>query len=412
MTGQQIHYASLQNEIKDYEAKNGGRIALDSPLMQQLNSAKTSAQSATVVFNNLNAKATGLGLDLNGSEITGGIASQNGVLASLQHSAQQWHKANPSAPASANPFNALIDRTNGNLKQLQHLLTNNNLQEDLNNRSILKSELDFTLPANLVFHETSADAAAYNQAYNTFFVNHKSAISDPDVAKQLAEAVGGKNIDLVKGGENEVEKAIAKEHTSIADRSLLQQGVDLTGEAWGASPSRLADNLQSELKSLQHLEASRGKMSADAYDAAYVKIMGNFSTVTGVESAQEQHTDQIFSTVQDIGRDALIAVVAMSVATATLGVGVAALGVIGGVLASTAAGGAVGFIAGQAVTAGQNFETIHEGGNVEANSGISMVTTLTVISGMVTSQARNEVKPNSIPATMRSLPLARPPAQA
>jgi len=127
------------------------------------------------------------------------------------------------------------------------------------------------------------------------------------VAQQLAALKSPDEKVDVQQGLKELGQDASDEHKALGDRSLLQKGADMIGGWFGADRSQLDTTLTNDQAALQKLQGEKNQMSAQDYNAAYLKIMGNLGPQYDTMYQNERNTDKNWSTAQDVVRDVAIA---------------------------------------------------------------------------------------------------------
>ena len=227
------------------------------------------------------------------------------------------------------------------------------------------SSFKLTLPSNLLNAQSAADQDALNAKWNDFFSHQKLPLTDSTIAQQLQALQAGEKADETVGIQ-EIQADLAVENKMLADRSLLEQG-------WDAASHHHSDTktyLNEQLHALQDLQQNKSNMSAADYNDKYLQIMGNVSTRFGVLSEKQHNTSKDWQTAENVVETAAAATAAIVVTTVTAGTGA-------GAGAAILAGTVAGFATQQSFAAAQNLVTASEGGDVNDNSQVSLLTPLT-----------------------------------
>jgi type III HopA1-like effector protein/LysM domain-containing protein len=326
-------------------------VAPSTPLGQQITRAQAGVSSANLVANNLDANTGKLLADYNVSQQTGTVTVLQQALADADASG-----ADPASPGFA--------RLSGALTQAQQDLKTTQQQQALAQYQLTNSQFRLTVAANLLNPQTAADQEALSQAYESFFAKHPGALTDGQVAQQLAALKGPNEKMDIQQGLDELKQDASAERTALGDRSLLQKGADWTGGLFGANRSRLETTLKHDKAALQDLQGKKNQMSAQDFNAAYLKIMGNLGTQYSTMFKNERDTDSNWSTAQEVVRDVAIAGVATVVTIASAGTATPLVAIGLGTLAGVGTA--------EGIDTAQNASTVFSGGNVNDNSHISL----------------------------------------
>jgi len=368
---QSIELARLQQQL------GLACAAPNSPLGKQVAQAQANAASANLVANNLDNYTGKLLADYN-------VSQQKSTVTALQQAVSnaQASEANPASsllltgyafspqegPVTANPASPDLAKLSGALTAAQQDLKAAQQQQALAQYQLSNSQFELTLPANLLDPQTETDKKARSQAYDSFFKQHPGTLTDGQVAQQLAALKSPDEKVDVQQGLKELGQDASDEHKALGDRSLLQKGADMIGGWFGADRSQLDTTLTNDQAALQKLQGEKNQMSAQDYNAAYLKIMGNLGPQYDTMYQNERNTDKNWSTAQDVVRDVAIAGVATAVAIATAGTATP--------LVALAAGTLAGVGTAEGIDTAQNAATVFSGGNVNDNSHISLTAAL------------------------------------
>ena len=225
-------------------------------------------------------------------------------------------------------------------------------------------------PPNIVSPQTQADATTASNTWNTYLKGLHLAETDQTTADQLAGLAPGSkaNADV---GLSELESDQGDEQQQLDNRSWMQEAWDAM--PWSNHDTGTSDYLSTKITQLEHLQANEGKMSATAYNDQYESIMGSVSTQFGSQlQSQESDSQTWFQAEQGVTQVASIAAAAaVTLATAGTGTGV------GVAILAVGLGTATGVVVSQGAAAVQNYSTISQGGDVDADPDISIATVWT-----------------------------------